>query len=409
MMERQNCLISVPYESHTLTSHFQPIYGLSAQRTVGYEALLRPFTADGSAISPLALLNNQQGDMRLKLDQLCHFLHLNNYHHLSKQDDWLFLNMNPHVFLQARKAPSNNSFGSLLSQLEFPPHRLVIEVLEEAVRDDAEFGSAVAFFREMGCLIALDDFGAGSSNFDRVWKIRPQIVKLDRSLIMQAAKEKRIRRLLPQIVSLLHEAGSMVLVEGVETEDEAYIALDSDVDFAQGYLFGRPQPYLVDRSNAEKVIGDLWTDFDARIKQERKQHHQTLSPYLNAIGYAAVLLSAGRDMEESCRSFLELAQSDFCYLLDHDGRQIGVNFWSAYASPNMDQRLAPLKDTQGARWSRRPYFRRAIEHFGKPQVTRPYLSISSADLCVTVSTSFKLNGSTLVICGDVRIPQRLQD
>lgn len=403
------CLITVPFGSHTLTSHFQPIYGLSAQRSVGYEALLRPFAADGTALSPLALLNSQQGAMRQRLDQLCHFLHLSNYQSISKQNDWLFLNMNPHVFLQARKAPSHDSFGNMLEKLGFPPQRLVIEVLEEAVRDDAEFGSAVAFFRELGCLIALDDFGAGSSNFDRVWKIRPQIVKLDRSLILQAAQEKRIRRLLPQIVSLLHEAGAMVLVEGVETEDEAHIALDSDVDFAQGYLFGRPQPHLVDRKQGEKLIRGLWTDFDARIKQERKHHHQALAPYLNAIGYASVLLSAGRSIEEACSSFLDLAQSDFCYLLDHNGRQIGHNLWSPYTTRNIDQRLAPLADTQGSRWSRRPYFRRAIEHFGKPQVTRPYLSISSASLCVTVSASFKANGKTQVICGDVRMQQGLLD
>ncbi len=405
--EGQDCNITVPFGSHPLTSHFQPIYGLSAQRSVGYEALLRPYTADGTAISPLTLLNSQQGAVRQKLDQLCHFLHLSNYQSRSKQDDWLFLNMNPHVFLQARKAPSGDSFGSLLEKLNFPPQRLVIEVLEEAVQNDAEFGSAVAFFRELGCLIALDDFGAGNSNFDRVWKIRPQIVKLDRSLIVQAAKEKRIRRLLPQIVSLLHEAGAMVLVEGVETEEEAYIALDADVDFAQGYLFGRPQPYLVDRQSAEGVINDVWTAFDARIKQERKQHKQALSPYLNAIGYASVLLSAGRSMEEACASFFEQPQADFCYLLDHNGRQIGFNLWSPNAIPNIDQRLAPLADTQGSRWSRRPYYRRAIEHFGKVQVTRPYLSISSASLCVTVSASFKLNGKTHVLCGDVRMQQEL--
>lgn len=403
----QDTLRSTPFGQYALTSHFQPIYGLSAQRPVGHEALLRAFSSDGAPVSPLTLFNEQDGKQRQQLDQLCHFLHLNNYQHFSDQEGWLFLNMTPEVFLQSRRAPAAESFGNMLGKLDFSPHRLVIEVLEESVQDQKEFGSAVAFFRELGCLIALDDFGAGSSNFDRVWKIRPQIVKLDRGLIAQSAREKRIRRLLPQIVSLLHEAGAMVLAEGIETEEEAYIALDSDVDFAQGYLLGRPQPHLAQRGAAEDVIDNLWAMFDTRVKQERKQHKHELAPYLNAIGYASVLLSAGRSMQEACASFLELPQSDFSYLLDQHGRQIGFNLWSPHATPNIDPRLGPLSDTRGSRWSRRPYFRRAIENFGKVQVTRPYLSISSASLCVTVSASFKLNGKMHVVCGDVRIPQEL--
>ena len=129
-----------------------------------------------------------------------------------------------------------------------------------------------------------------------------------------------------------------------------------------------------------------------------------MSPYINAIGYASVLLSAGRPVAEACASFLELPLADFCYLLDREGRQIGVNEWSAAFCPDKDPRLAPLWDSRGARWARSPYFRRAIENFGRVQVTRPYLSVSSARLCITVSVSFKLGDTTCVICGDLRNP-----
>ncbi len=401
--------LSVSFGDYQLSSHFQPIYGLSAQRPIGYEALMRPIATDGTPVMPLQLLNTCDGSKRRQLDRLCQHLHISNFQHFPEEDCWLFLNMTPEVFLQARRTKAESSFSQLLNQLEFPAHRLVIEVLEESVKDQGEFESAVAYFREMGCLIALDDFGAGSSNFDRVWKIRPQIVKLDRHLIVQAEGEKRIRRLLPQIVSLLHEAGAMVLAEGIETEEQAYIALDSDIDFVQGFLLGRPQPNLTQRGKAEQVIDDLWGSFDTRIKQDRNQHKQALAPYLNAMGYAAVLLSAGRSLEEACASFLELPLSDFGYLLDQHGRQVGLNHWSRHAIPNIDPRLAPLADTRGSRWSRKPYFRRAVENFGKAQVTRPYLSSASANLCVTVSASFKLNGKIHVVCGDVRIPQHLLD
>ena len=51
---------------------------------------------------------------------------------------------------------------------------------------------------EEGVRLALDDFGAGHSNFDRVWRIRPEIVKLDRSLVQRALKSQRVARMLAQ-------------------------------------------------------------------------------------------------------------------------------------------------------------------------------------------------------------------
>lgn len=390
------------FGEYRLSSHFQPIYGLSLQRPVGYEALLRASDAAGRSVPPLSLFSSLSSAQGAQVDRLSHRLHVQNYRDLVDSPRWLFLNMTPQAFLQARNELGDESFANRLRSLGFPTQRLVIEVLEEHVRDDGDFESAVAFFRELGCLVALDDFGAGSSNFDRVWKIRPQIVKLDRSVIVQSVSHPNIRRLLPQMVSLLHEAGALVLVEGVETEDEACVALDANVDFAQGYLFGHPQAGIARDNEKDEVLNALWARFEGGWRHDRAQQKNLLSPYTNAIGYASVLLSAGRSMTESCASFLDLPDADICFLLDQDGRQIGGNLWSDASRPGADPRLAPLQESTGARWARTPYFRRAIESHGTVQVTRPYLSISSARLCVTVSVSFKIDGRTRVVCGDLR-------
>jgi EAL domain-containing protein (putative c-di-GMP-specific phosphodiesterase class I) len=88
----------------------------------------------------------------------------------------------------------------------------------------------ISHFRQLGCLIAIDDFGAGHSNFDRIWDLQPDIVKIDRRLIQDAGHSRRVERILTGIVSLLHEAGSLVVVEGVETEDEALVAIAANAD-----------------------------------------------------------------------------------------------------------------------------------------------------------------------------------
>lgn len=387
-----------------LSSHFQPIFSLSHRRPVGHEALMRARDNDQRSVSPLQVLDSVSHDFEqlLELDRLCRALHLANFSRMQAETlpGWLFLNMNAEVFLQSPLRGEQDFLLQTCVQRGIPPQRLVIEVLEDAVQDVDQLQDSVAYFREIGCLIALDDFGAGHSNFDRVWRLKPEIVKLDRSLIVSAAADSKLRRFMAQMVQLLHEAGAMVLVEGIETSQEAYIALEGDVDFVQGYYFGRPGANLVDQGAGEALIDNLWSDFDQRWRDEKSSYQNAVAPYINAIGYASVLLSAGRSLEEACDSFLKLPQADFCYVLDAAGQQIGTNLY-AQAHPACDLRFAPLADARSARWARRPYFRRALENFGKVQVTRPYLSVSSAQLCVTLSASFKVDGETRVICGDI--------
>lgn len=387
-----------------LYSHFQPIFSLSHRRIIGHEALMRGRNRQGNPVPPLELLSqaNQDPATLQHLDRLARAVHLRNFAAQPEADGWLFVNMSPDVFLNGPRLETDKLVQPLLAEIGLPPQRVVIEVLEDAVQENTRFREAVDFYRGQGFLIALDDFGAGHSNFDRVWSIRPEIVKLDRSLIVQAAKDPKIRRTLPQIASLLHEAGALVLMEGVETADEAYIALESDVDFVQGFYFGRPSPRVQDNANPSLPLNDLWSSFDSRWLRDKRSYHENIAPYHNALGYASVLLSAGRSLDEAAKSFLQLENSAFCYLLDAQGQQIGHNRWSSNMGPNQDPRFAPLADTRGARWARRPYFRRAVESFGKVQVTRPYLSMSSASLCVTLSCAFKVEGELQVICGDVR-------
>jgi hypothetical protein len=62
-----------------------------------------------------------------------------------------------------------------------------------------------------------------------------------------------------------------------------------------------------------------------------------------------------------------------------------------------------MRQTDGAHWGRRPYYRRAMESVGQVQVTRPYRTVHGAHLCVTVSVAFRdTPGAALeVICGDI--------
>lgn len=222
-----------------LHSAFQPIVSLSQCRCVGHEALVRARHGDGSALTPPELFEQVRDEAELvHLDRLCRALHICNFGRSGNRESLLFLNVHPVVSIRGRHY--GNFFGEFLAQVGLPPERVVIEILEGAVLDDQQLADSIAFYRDRGCQVAIDDFGVGHSNFGRIWQIKPDIVKLDRSTLIFARKDSAVRRILPSLVKLLQEAGCSVLMEGVEDEFDAMLALECGADLAQGYYFGQP-------------------------------------------------------------------------------------------------------------------------------------------------------------------------
>jgi EAL domain-containing protein (putative c-di-GMP-specific phosphodiesterase class I) len=385
-----------------LSSSFQPVFSFPHGRPVGYEALIRVADAQGVPVSPVSLFERVDGfEQQVWLDRLCRLVHVHNFCTQSSGDAWLFLNIHPAVFLHSvQQSKLLTHAVDLLNQLGIPMHRLVLEVTEDVMAQDHNFEEAVAWAREVGCLLALDDFGAGHSNFDRVWRLRPEIVKLDRSLLRRAMGSPRVARMLGQVVSLLHECGSLALLEGVESEDEAQLALDADVDLVQGYYFARPQPQLQGREQASSAVAEVWQHHDERVAQARAAEQARVLPYRDALQQAAAGLRGGQALGEAAQGFLQLAGSQLVYRLDARGCLVDEALPLSGKVPG-DDRFAPLAQDGEARWSRRPYFRRALEHPGELQVTRPYLSLHGAQLCQTVSVALMLEGGLTVLCGDL--------
>lgn len=385
-----------------LSSSFQPVYSFPHGRPVGFEALIRVHDAQGAPVSPISLFERVQDfEEQVWLDRLCRLVHVHNFCEQVTGDAWLFLNIHPAVFVHStRQAELMTRVVGLLNQLGIPMHRLVLEVTEDVMAQDHCFEEAVAWARSVGCLLALDDFGAGHSNFDRVWRIRPEIVKLDRSLLRRAMQSPRVARMMGQVVGLLHECGSLALLEGVESDEEAMIALDADVDLVQGFAFARPTPQLQGLGQLSPAIHGVWQRFDERLAHNRRHHHERVAPFQAALSLALLPLHQGRPLAEAADAFLRLPGCQLVYLLDAEGRATGDMVpGTAQAAPNL--RFAPLANAGDARWARRPYFRRAMSVVGEVQVTRPYLSMNGARLCLTVSVAFWHQGQLRVLCGDV--------
>jgi EAL domain-containing protein (putative c-di-GMP-specific phosphodiesterase class I) len=122
--------------------------------------------------------------------------------------------------------------------------RLIIEITETSVNEDfirtSEF---VEVMRGLGCKIAIDDFGAGSTSFSQLKRIRFDILKIDGSLIRDIANNPYNRFLVEMLIKVAEEVGAKTVAEFVENGAIAKFLLDSKVDFMQGNFFSPAQNF----------------------------------------------------------------------------------------------------------------------------------------------------------------------
>jgi EAL domain-containing protein (putative c-di-GMP-specific phosphodiesterase class I) len=388
-------------EEYRLSSHFQPIFSLAHRRPVGYEGLIRAVDPGGRRVSPFELFSKApHGEARISLDRQCRAIHVRNFKKLGNARSWLFLNVDPQV---ATEGPRFGSFfAEMLASNDFPAHRVAVELIETPFEDEPRLASAVEYYRKLGCLVVIDDFGAGYSNFDRIWRLRPDIVKIDREMTRRVTVEPLARRMFTGIISVLHEAGALVCVEGIETEAEALVAIDANADLIQGDYFAPGSAELVQENARSEVFERLITGHRSDFVGFQKRQHTRLVPYLAAIKNAVQDLSLGAKLQPAVQGLLRLPSAQRCYLIGSDGLQVGANVEAENKVHALDQRFEVVQPTEGTDWQTKPYFRRAIETPGKVQITRPYLSVLGPKLCVTLSFAFESSdGSEQVLCVDL--------
>lgn len=382
----------------TLETAFQPIFSVAHGSAVGHEALLRASDGGrnlgaGEALTSLARVWSTE-----KVEEACIRQHLSAFAR-SGRDGWVFVNVSPSVL--ASREGVESRFGAWLDEAGLPGARVVIELIETQAASEVELARAVDGFRDQGCKIAIDDFGAGQSNFERIWRIRPDIVKLDREMLVEATKHEHVRGLVPGIVSLLHEAGCLVVLEGIEDHEQALIAMESDVDFVQGYLLSRPTSLPHDEIAAKETLGVLSVDLRARMTRRRKEDDAFFAFYTGAFQQCARALEGNVALARAAEALLALAGVQRVYLLDAEGRQVGDNYENQLGFGEDTMAFGPFVRSGGADWSRRPYFQRAIARPAALQISRPYLSVRDARRCVTFSMALEVRGETRVLCADL--------
>jgi EAL domain-containing protein (putative c-di-GMP-specific phosphodiesterase class I) len=252
-----------------LSSVFQPVVTAEGE-IIGREALLRAVTPAGEVLSPQAAFAHAIAANKLvSFDRLVRTIHLFNHANAFGEHELIFLNVHPQLLTSV--SDHGRTFERILHYYSVPTSRVVIEIQESDVKDDARLEDAVSNYRSLGYKIAIDNFGAGrgandnltqptlepnqansiegSGWLNRVLGLQPEFVKLDRSILLSAQQSRTAAYALHRLTCVFHSIGSGVQAQSVETADQLAIARNAGVDLVQGYLLGSPELVSAARGN----------------------------------------------------------------------------------------------------------------------------------------------------------------
>ncbi|GAC1031324.1 EAL-associated domain-containing protein [Pseudomonas sp. No.21] len=370
---------------------FQPFIDTATGRIAGVEALGRLRQDDGrllsvgplfadSKVPPAAL---RRLDREIREDALARL-------HQAPADWFLSINISPRWISRLHPGQALPS----LKQLErngVAPERIVFEITELGGASQ-RLPDVVARYRQAGARIAIDDFGAGYSQLDRVLALQPDILKLDMQLFQAAARGGPSGEVVKALAQMAEKTGCWIIAEGVETEAELDFALECGARYVQGYLFAKPE--------LEFFAADAFVDRFAQLRDQYVQRKLAERARLMTMRQQLTLLmNQLRTWAEGDAPLSSLPSPEQypwllrIYQCDRNGTQLTPNLEWKGQGWHEDARYL------GHNWSWRPYFYHLLaEGWEERRLTlsSTYRDATTNQYCLTAG-QFIDNGGRLLL------------
>jgi EAL domain-containing protein (putative c-di-GMP-specific phosphodiesterase class I) len=226
----------------------QPIVDLDTRKVVGAEALARFKDADGEKLpTESTFLDAHALGLGVELELTVINRALRSEGRLPRG-----------MYLALNVSPALLGSDDLLDVVSRHDHErpLVVELTEhQPVEDYVELDAALARLREHGVRVAVDDVGSGFASFRHVTRVKPEILKLDRSLVAGIDEDPVRQSLAAAIVGFAREVGAIVVSEGIESQDELSCLVDLAVGCGQGFYLARPELGRVEARVPQAIAG----------------------------------------------------------------------------------------------------------------------------------------------------------
>jgi EAL domain-containing protein (putative c-di-GMP-specific phosphodiesterase class I) len=223
---------------------YQPVVNLARDRIGGFEALARWTHPELGSIPPgrFVPIAEESGAIvelgKFALEVAAHQAGLWMASGKVDPDFTIAVNLSPRQFVDGRNARDILNF--LDRQGEAARH-LKLEITEGVLLNDpSAMRALLGAFKERGVTLSLDDFGTGYSSLSYLHQFPFDVLKIDRSFVIDMAKSTEALRLVKSIIELGHDLGLEIVAEGVETVPQAQLLGELGCDFIQGYLYAKP-------------------------------------------------------------------------------------------------------------------------------------------------------------------------
>lgn len=224
--------------------HYQPILSPIDSKLKGFEALIRWPQADGTSVSPSEFIPLIEQSRFIGKITRWVILQAIQQIYAWKHDYFAFcmsVNLSSSDILDKELI---SYIHECLQSYPVPPNLLCFEITESAIMLNMERARYVIdSLRAMGVTIALDDFGTGYSSLSLLRELPAQIIKIDRSFVMQINTSLEDFSIVKSMLDLCHRLGKEVVAEGVETQIVFEKLQGIGCDYIQGYYCSRPINY----------------------------------------------------------------------------------------------------------------------------------------------------------------------
>ncbi len=229
-------MVKIALDNYNIISYFQPIINNKTREVEKYESLVRLVDENNKVLSPYLFLDiSKKGSYYTKIT---HRVLENSFKILDNISTKLSINLSS---LDIEKEDTRKKLFELLEKNKHHTNRIIFELLEdENVKDFNLIKLFIKKVKKMGVQIAIDDFGSGYSNFERLLNFEPDILKIDGSLVKNIVNDEYSRNIVETIVNFAKKQDITTIAEYVENEEIFNILNDLGVDYSQGYYFGKP-------------------------------------------------------------------------------------------------------------------------------------------------------------------------
>jgi len=222
---------------------YQPIVDLTTGRIVGAEALARWTDEDGNTVPPdiFIPIAEERGFVG-QITRLVVLRILRDFAEIMRRcpDFHVSINVAPDDLSDPGFLPM---LGKALSDADVSARSLIVEITEGSTARHEVAIDTMLRLRQRGHLIHIDDFGTGYSSLSYLHSLSIDAIKIDRSFTQAVGTGAITVGILPQILSMADALNLQVIVEGIETSEQAKYFTDTDRQaLAQGWLFSRPIP-----------------------------------------------------------------------------------------------------------------------------------------------------------------------